>query len=110
MKQRNIATCIILYFVTCGFYSWYWLIQLTDDSNEVSGMPTASGGVALLLYIFTCRIYAWYWNYKLGEKLDSAVGDGGNRAVLYLILSIFGLDVINMALAQNELNQLQQQY
>lgn len=108
MKERNIATCIILYFVTCGFYYYYWFIMLTDDSNEVSGMPTATGGTALLFWIISCGIYYFYWLYKLGEKLDAAVGDGGNRSVLYLVLGLFGFGIVSFCLAQNELNQLQQ--
>ena len=110
MKERNIVTCVILSFVTCGFYIYYWFITLTDDSNEVSGMPTATGGMALLFWFLTCGIYYFYWLYKLGEKIDTAVGDGGNRGVLYLILGIFGFGIVAFCLAQSDLNRLQQQY
>ena len=68
ITKRNLATCIILSIVTCGIYSLYWFIVITDDaknaSNDVSG---ASGGTALLLSIVTCGIYGIYWAYKQGE-------------------------------------------
>lgn len=110
MQQKNIVTCILLSYVTCGIYYFLWFISLTDDTNQVSGMPTASGGTAFLYSLITCGIYFVYWYYKLGEKLDAAAGDGGNRAVLYLILGILGLGIVSFALAQDELNKLQQQY
>ena len=100
------STCIILSIVTCGIYGIYWFITLTDDTNEVSGTPTASGGMALLFTIITSGIYGIYWFYKLGQKIDTAVGDSGNRSVLYLILGLFGLGIVSYALAQSELNKL----
>lgn len=106
MKERNIALCVIFTLLTGPIYGIYWFIKLTDETNEVSGTPTATGGMALLFTLITCGIYGIYWYYKLGEKLDTAVGDGGNRSVLYLILGIFGLGIVSYCLAQSELNKL----
>ena len=72
-------------------------------------MDATSGGMALLFSIITCGIYSIYWCYRLGERLDKvreAKGDAtGNLAILYLVLSIFGLGIISYSLAQNELNK-----
>ncbi|MBQ2281595.1 MAG: DUF4234 domain-containing protein [Kiritimatiellae bacterium] len=62
--------------------------------------------MALLFTIITSGIYGIYWFYKLGQKIDTAVGDGGNRSVLYLILGLLGLGIVSYALAQSELNKL----
>lgn len=111
IQQKNIATCVILSIVTCGIYGIYWFITLTDDSNAISGEPTASGGVAFLLSLVTCGIYSFYWAYKLGEKVDSAKARrgypvSGSTSIVYLILSIFGLGIVTYILAQSELNKL----
>lgn len=111
IQPRNIATCIILSFVTCGIYGIYWFIKLTDEANALAEVeaPT-SGGTSFLLNVITCRIYGFYWAYKQGEKLDvakSAKGEpSSNSGVLYLILQFVALDIVGYALMQNEINKL----
>ena len=109
LKSRNIALCIILSIVTCGIYMWYWIVVLTDDTNQIAGEAGDTSGVmALVLSIVTCGIYGMYWAYKRGEKIDKAHQNRGeaasNGGVLYLILYIFG-GIIALALIQNEVNK-----
>lgn len=111
INKRSVGLCIVLSLITCGLYSIYWFIVMTDESNAVSDdSETASGGIAFLFTIITCGIYRLYWAYKMGEKLDYAksqhgmISNSGN--ILYLLLCIFGLDIIAYALMQNDLNQL----
>lgn len=110
VKQKSIPLCIILSIVTCGIYGIIWFVNLTDDTNTVSNQQGTTGIVALLLTIVTCHIYGWYWCYKQGEKIDAAKNEKGipssNSAILYLVLSLFGLDVIAWALMQDSLNKL----
>ena len=111
MRQRNIALCIVLYFVTCGIYGIYWFIALTNEINEASENDTPSGGMAFLFSLITCGIYAIYWNYQWGKRLNTAQENNGldvdsNAPILFLILSIFGLSLISWAIMQNALNQL----
>lgn len=109
MKQRNIAICIILSFVTCGIYSLYWFTTITDDLKAIGrDDKTASGGLALVFTIITCGIYGWYWAYKRGENIDyykNAIGmPSNNTGILYIILQAVGLGIIASALMQNEIN------
>ena len=111
IERRNIAVCIVLTLVTCGIYGIYWIVCLTNDVNTVSGdVNGTSGGMVVLLTIVTCGIYGIYWAYKQGEKLDFTKNNRGipssNSGVLYLILQIFGFEIIAYALMQNELNKL----
>ena len=112
IQQRNIAVCIILSIVTCGIYGLYWLFTLNEDTNNASREPQpVSGGMVILLSIVTCGIYAFIWAYKQGEKLDRAMimrnmPRTDNRALLYLLLSIFGLSIVAYALMQDSLNQI----
>lgn len=110
IKEKNIAVCLILSIITCGIYSIYWFICLSDDVNSLSKEEGTTGGVALLLNIITCGIYGLYWCYKQGEKLDTIKTSRGipssNSGVLYLILSLVGLGIITYMLMQNEINKL----
>lgn len=74
-------------------------------------MKQRSVGIAILLSIITCGIYGIYWCYKQGEKLNEAKMQRGimvdtSASVIYLVLSIFGLDIIAYALMQSELNKM----
>ena len=110
MKQRSIGMCILLTIVTCGIYGLYWFVCITDDTNEMSGEnELAGGGMALLLTLVTCGIYGWYWAYKMGEKVDIIKSRGGmpssNSGILFVVLQLFGLGIIDYALAQDAINK-----
>lgn len=109
MKQRSIPVCIILSLVTCGLYSLYWMVVMTDDVNRLSGRQRPSGGTALLLSIVTCGIYSIYWAYQMGEALYSAKTQrgiaGSSNGVLYLILEIV-FAIAGWCLIQDEINKL----
>ena len=105
IKNRNIVTCIILSIVTVGIYGIYWFIKMTDESNALApNNATTSGGKAFLLTLVTCGIYGIYWAYKLGNKTGE-MGAGSDQGVLFVILSIFGLSIVAMAMAQSEINK-----
>lgn len=111
LKQRNIALCIIFSFLTCGIYQIYWFVCMVDELNLSAEEEGATSGIAVfLLSLVTCGIYQIYWYYKAGEKVNAARALRGqsadtNNSILYLILSIFGLAIVNDCLIQNELNQ-----
>ena len=109
-QQRSVAMCIVLSIITCGLYMLYWFACLSRDVNEVTrGPKTSEGGMAVVLDIVTCGIYGIYWAYKAGERLDAErTANGapfGNLALVYMLLSIFGLGIVAFALIQSELNQ-----
>ncbi|MBR3269526.1 MAG: DUF4234 domain-containing protein [Oscillospiraceae bacterium] len=111
IQKREIVTAIILSIVTCGIYGIIWFINLTDDSNKLSGDPNAtSGGMAFLFGLLTCGIYMFYWAYKRGEIIDNLNVQRGmprtNNAVLYLVLNLFGLGIVTYCLMQSELNKV----
>lgn len=109
LKERNIALCIILSIITCGIYMWYWIVVLTDDTNQIANETGDTSGImVIILSIVTCGIYGLFWAYKRGEKIDKAHQLRGeaasNGGILYLILYIFG-GIISLALIQNEVNK-----
>ena len=111
IKKRNVALYLILSIVTCGLFGLYWEYVLVNDTNIATGNTEGKNGiVVILLNLITCGIFWWIWVYKAGEGLDAVKvktgGQAGNRGILYLVLSIFGLGIVAVALIQNELNEL----
>lgn len=109
MRSRSVGMCIVLSLVTCGLYTLYWLYNLAEDMDHLTGGNSGgSGGMVLLLTIVTCGLYGWYWLYRCGDALDQLRFSQGERAgylgILYLLLGIFSLGIISYALMQAELN------
>ncbi len=110
IKERNIVVSILLSIITCGIYQLYWWVTITDDVDNVSENPTKRNGVVvILLTLITCGIYGfyyWYQNGKLMEEANQRKGvNGSSNAILYLILSLFGLSIVNYILVQADLNK-----
>lgn len=110
LTKRDIATAIILSFVTCGIYGIFWFVNIVDDTNKVAERATdPSGGLVVLYTLLTCGIYGIYWNYKNGQKLYEAGKkynkDIQDNSVLYLVLSLFGLQIVSYCFMQNDLNK-----
>lgn len=104
--RRSVGLALVLSIVTCGLYSIYWFIVLTDEVNAVTGTNDTSGVVALLLTLVTCGLYSLFWAYKMGDKLDKATGASGTRGILFLVLAIFGFGIINYCMIQDTLNKM----
>lgn len=107
ITPRSIVLCIIFTLCTCGIYGIYWSICLTDEVNQMSGrLSDPSGGLCFVFSLCTCGIYGIYWAYKMGEKCDIINGrEYGDSKLIFLLLSIFGLCIINYALIQDTLNK-----
>ncbi len=109
-QKRSIPVCIILSIVTCGIYGLYWFVKVTDELNHVSGDQNATtGGMSLLFTIITCGIYGLYWAWKCGEKVNALRASRGTPDgflhIVFLVLELFQLNIVNLALIQDELNQ-----
>ncbi|MGN1267690.1 MAG: DUF4234 domain-containing protein [Dorea sp.] len=106
ITSRSIPVAIILSIVTCGIYGIYWMIKLNDEVNLLSGeVDGTSGGMVFLFSLITCGIYSIYWMFKMGERCDRIKGVDGNSHILYLVLSIFRLDIIAYCLIQDTINK-----
>ena len=105
IQKRDLVLSIILSFITCGIYPIYWLICLTDDCKAVTNDNSLpSGAMAFLLSLITCGIYTIYLFYILGQSLYKNSITKEDRSIIYLLLSLFGLSIINFALLQDDLN------
>lgn len=105
VSKRGIPLAIILSIVTCGIYTIYWQIKLTDEMNTLLNKPNETSGLMAFIYtIITCGIYFLYWLYKMGDNVDALKGKSGDTGILYLVLGLLCLGIIPMALAQDAIN------
>lgn len=105
LKNRNVALCIILSFITCGIYQIYWLYNLIRDTR-VLGAPAIveSNGLMTLL---CCTPFVYYWYYVAGKAFDDRGGSslGNNTAMLFLVFGLLGFGIVNYAVMQSEINK-----
>ena len=106
--RRSVPMCVILSIITCGIYQLYWFVCVTNEADAVTGEPGPGGGMSLLFTILTCGIYGVYWGWKMGDKLDASRARHGvvpgSFAILFLLLNLFGLQIVTLAIIQSELN------
>jgi Domain of unknown function (DUF4234) len=66
---RRTGICILLYFVTLGFYSWYWWFKTHDEMKRHSGDGTG-GGIALVLAIFVTVVLPFLTSYEASKLYE----------------------------------------
>ena len=106
IQKRDIAKAIIFSIITCGIYSIYWFIKITDEFNALTeNQNDTNGTTAFIFSLITCGIYSYYWAYKMGEKTDRYENTNSSKGILYLILSILGFSIVAYALIQDTINK-----
>ncbi len=105
--KQNILVSILLYILTCGLYSLFWLYQIGSCLYEVNGKENKAG-IDLILGIVTCGIYflVVYYNYgKLASNYKSEKGLAlSDNSILYLVLALLGFSIVNLIVMQLEIN------
>ena len=78
IQRGDIVLSVVLMFVTCGLYGFYWMYRLTNDVQKATGRSeTASGGWVVLYTFLTCFFYRFYWLYKISGQVVKARLDKG---------------------------------
>jgi len=107
--RRNIVTSIILTFVTCGIYMIFWWYHQLKCLYWLTDQPSNAGMDVILTFI-TCGIYGIYIAYKMGKMEAQVFHKYGmppkDDSILYLVLRLFGFDIVNRALIQSNFNTL----
>lgn len=70
--DRSILVYIILSFITCGIYGFWFIYTIARDMNVMcsgDGDRTPGLGAYIGLSIVTCGIYNLWWVYKIGNRL-----------------------------------------
>lgn len=107
ITPRSIGLGIFFSIITLGIYFLYWFCALTNETNRLAGEKYATGGFAsLILGIVTFGIYILFWSYKMGEKTDIIKNNpNGSSKVVFLVLTLFGLNFVAVLMAQDAVNK-----
>ena len=107
-EEKNVAVCIILTFVTCSIYMWFWMYNMIKKIRMLANDTSDMIGEYLLLMLVP--YYNVYWVYTRGKKISEEAARRGiqitDNSVLYLILNLLGLSIVSYAMMQNDLNKL----
>lgn len=108
IKHRSILSCILLSIFTCGIYAIYWQYSIARDMNTLlrsNGYPEDTSPAQVVIFSFiTLGIYGIYFLYKVAKNLNQIEDVYNNNALLYVILSIFGLSIVAYAIIQDNIN------
>lgn len=108
INKRAVWKYVLLTVVTLGFWGWYWLYLLLQNTRAVR---KTAGGIGEFLCLLLLPGYKLYWGYVNGEYLKRAYAKEGKTALgggyLYLALfAIAGLNTVAMAIMQEDFNTL----
>ena len=56
VRKKSVVSVILLTFITCGIYTFFWMYQTTKELAEYSGDNRLSPETSILLTILTCGV------------------------------------------------------
>lgn len=108
INKRDIGICILLSIITLGIYGIYWMYLLVQNTRLIQKDMNSCMGEMLCLVLIP--FYSLFWWYTRGEKVkyEFAIHNyySMSNGIVYLILSILGLNIISMAIMQSDFNSL----
>lgn len=108
-EERGVVLAIVLTILTCGIYGLVLLYKIGDELNAHDGKGQIKPGVDLLLTIVTCGLWGIWLMYRYPRVLQEITAEEGRPivdvSVPCLILSIFGFQIVAVAILQSELNK-----
>lgn len=97
MKNRNPLVVFLFSILTCGLYSWYWIVKTKGEMNKIGEkIPTAWIWLIPLVGNFW-----WYWKYS--EGIDHVTQK--EIPTILAILALLLLGPIGQAIIQVAFNR-----
>ncbi len=97
-QDRNYLTIVLLSFVTCGIYWFYYIYEVARDTNilcQGDGDETPGFASYFFLSIITCGVYTYYWYYKLGDRMHKnaprynlEISETGSTILLFMLINL----------------------
>lgn len=115
IEERSSAMVLVLTFVTCGIYYFYWIYKTTAELRDALNDQSLNPGMDLLLMIVTCGLWAIYVTYRNVQKCHQALlsvnphrqDPSGNIMLMWVINFVVGITgLIAIYLTQEEYNKL----
>ena len=108
VNKRKIGICILLSVISLGFYMIYWQYLLIKNTRALKNDGSRVTGE--ILCYFLVPFYSIFWWFTRGNLVKEKFAEKGARAsgsgIVYLILSILGLEIVSMAILQHDFNSL----
>lgn len=108
INKRSIGTCIFLSLLTLGLYSIYWEYLLVKNTRSIK--QDTSSYVEEMLCLLFVPFYSLYWWFTRGKLVRNEFSKHGYSAssneTAFLVLALFGLEIVAMAIMQNDFNSL----
>lgn len=108
-EDRGIVVTILLVIVTCGIWGLVVTYKIGDELERHQGKGQISPGMDLLLVFLTCGFWAIYIMYKYPRVLQEITVEEEmpvvDVVVPCILLTVFGLQIVALAILQNELNK-----
>ena len=112
IDKRGIVSCIILSFFTFGIYYIYWKYLLIKNSRMLKNDHSDTFG-ELICFAFV-PFYSYFWWITRGKRTKEILTSQGysvnSNEVIFLILAIFGLEIVSMSIMQSDFNGLSDEY
>jgi hypothetical protein len=109
-EQRNPLTVLILGFLTCYIYLFYWWYVTGVDIKRALGRDETNPPLELALNLLTCSLYSIYLSYKYPklvlEMQERARVPPDDKSLVSVLLSLFSLGPIACYLIQTDLNRI----
>ncbi len=106
--EMNIARCAIFTIITFGIYQWVWLYHIAKNIKHLDGDNSSVTGELLCLMFIP--FYWIYWVYTRSKTIKKCADERQivmtDNSVLFVVLSLFGFGVLQIALLQSDLNTL----
>ena len=106
LREENIAKDVILTIITFGVYGYIWLYRMSRNIKCLNNDKSSSTGE--LLCLLFVPFYMLYWVYTRAKTIKTQADyrniQISDSATLYLVLSLLGLNIVSIALMQNDLN------
>jgi hypothetical protein len=109
-EKRPLSLLLVFYFISCGFFSFYWMYIVTSEIREVYPNEKINPAFELIVSILSLGLYLVFWSYKYGKFISKAYEKAHlkphDNSFLYAVLSGIFLFPVTMCLMQNQLNKL----
>ncbi|MDR2547625.1 MAG: DUF4234 domain-containing protein [Lachnospiraceae bacterium] len=107
---RNPVMVIVLSFITCGIYSFYWHYKAGDEIRMALGRPDAINPM-LVIFSIICFPLMFYYIYTVDKALVELAAARGkpytSNFVLWIVLCVLGIGLfVEMFMVQDTLNDI----
>lgn len=109
-EKRNPLTVLVLGFLTCYIYLFYWWYVTGADIKRALGREDINPPLELALNLLTCSLFSIYLSYKYPklvlEMQQRANVTRNDTSLLSVLLSLFSLGPIACYVIQTDLNKI----